>query len=187
MMYVPEISVSPSSAGLEQESQEENQITQSIGNGLQPDGEVEMFEDIVANTNPYLAALPDANLYITHNVNYFDSKRNLLRASSSRPDLYAYERNVASEVGSQAEQRIDFNDYELDLDDNCSDFSYSEADEEMLQLFNPDQADWANNYPQREQLGLPRQRVPKLNCTFRQINDHGLEEEEADKVSQAEN
>lgn len=103
-----------------------------MGNGLQQDGEVEMFEDIVANTNPYLAALPDANLYMTHNVNYFDSKRNLLRASSSHPDLYAFERNVASEVGSQAEQRIDFNDYELDLEDNYSDFSYSEADEEML-------------------------------------------------------
>lgn len=91
-----------------------------------------MFEDIVANTNPYLAALPDANLYITGNMNYFDSKRRLLRASNSHHDLYAYEKNVASEVGSQAEQRINFNDYELDLDDNYSDFSYSEADEEML-------------------------------------------------------
>ena len=111
-----------------------------------PDGEVEMFEDIVANTNPYLAALPDANLYITHQANYFDQKRNLLQASTSHHDLYAYEKNIASEVGSQVEQRIDFNDYELDLDDNYSDFSYSEADEEMLDLFNPDNAEeWAIN------------------------------------------
>ena len=142
-----------------------------------------MFEDIVANTNPYLAALPDANLYITHNVNYFDSKRNLLRASNSHTDFYAFEKNIASEVGSQPDQIIDFNDYELDLDDNYSDFSYSEADEEMLQLFNPDSVARPNNQPIHMQVGSRRQRLPKLNCTLRQFNDRAFEQEEADKVS----
>lgn len=138
----------------------------NVSSNIQPDGEVEMFEDIVANTNPYLAALPDANLYITHNVNYFDSKRNLLRASNSHHDFYALEKNIASEVGSQADQIIDFNDYELDLDDNYSDFSYSEADEEMLQLFNPDSAAWPNSNPYA-MAASRRRRLPKLNCTLR--------------------
>lgn len=127
MMYVPEISASPRASNHPMIPEQSQIMTNHGMNGMQgvQDGEVEMFEDIVANTNPYLAALPDANLYVTHNVNYFDSKRNLLRASNSYNDLYAFEKNIASEVGSQADQRIDFNDYELDLDDNYSDFSYS--------------------------------------------------------------
>jgi hypothetical protein len=48
-----------------------------------------MFEDIVANTNPCFAALPDAGLYVAHQTNYFDSKRNLMRASNIHNDLYA--------------------------------------------------------------------------------------------------
>jgi len=183
-MYVPEISDVPRASSQMQESQGPTHVIQNVSSSVQPiqDGEVEMFEDIVANTNPYLAALPDANLYMTHNVNYFDSKRNLLRASNSHNDFYAFEKNIASEVGSQADQIVDFNDYELDLDDNYSDFSYSEADEEMLQLFNPDSAGWSNHYQQPVQ-GSRRRRQPKLNCTLRQFNDRAFEQEEPDKVS----
>ena len=136
MMYVPEISAAAQWNGLQaQEIQEQSQGTPEVNNGqhLQQaaqDGEREMFEDIVANTNPFLAALPDANLYITHNVNYFDSKRNLLRASNSLHDFYAFEKNFASEGASEADH-IDLNDYEMDMD-NYSDYSYSQADEEML-------------------------------------------------------
>jgi hypothetical protein len=144
-----------------------------------------MFEDIVANTNPYLAALPDANLYITHNVNYFDSKRNLLRASNSLHDFYAFEKNFASEGASEADH-IDLNDYEMDMD-NYSDYSYSQADEEMLQLFDPEHQ--PNRWPAHSQpaQGALHHAIPKLNCTFRQFNDHALDQEEADKVSQPEN
>jgi hypothetical protein len=119
MMYVPEISAAgPRSGQQAQENQGPTQgiHSQGISNGMQQtqqaqqDGEREMFEDIVANTNPYLAALPDANLYMTHNVNYFDSKRNLLRASNSLHDFYAFEKNFASEGASEADH-IDFNDY----------------------------------------------------------------------------
>lgn len=84
-----------------------------------------MFEDIVANTNPYLAALPDANLYITHNVNYFDSKRNLLRASNSFYDFQAFGKKCVSEGASEVDQ-IDFNDYEIDVD---SEFSENDSDQ----------------------------------------------------------
>ena len=85
MMFVPEISVSPSvniqpNANLNSHSYQNNSQQDE-------DNEGEMFDDIVANTNPYLAALPDANLYINHNMNYFDSKRNLLRASNSHHEL----------------------------------------------------------------------------------------------------
>lgn len=91
-----------------------------------------MFDDIVANTNPNLAALPDHNLYVNHNMNYFDSKRNLLRASNSHHDLYGIEKSPASDVGSQVDQQIDFNDYDLDLDDNYSEYSCEQEDQEML-------------------------------------------------------
>lgn len=189
MMYVPEISAAAQCSGQQvHDNQEQSQGTQEVNNGQQlqqavQDGEREMFEDIVANTNPYLAALPDANLYITHNVNYFDSKRNLLRASNSLHDFYAFEKNFASEGASQADH-IDLNDYEMDMD-NHSDYSYSQADEEMLQLFDPEHNQWpAQSQPA---LGALRHGIPKLNCTFRQFNDHALDQDEADKISQPEN
>lgn len=53
------------------------------------DQQEEIFDDIVANTNPVFAALPDAqqmamaNLFMNHNYTFYNAKSNLLRISQS--------------------------------------------------------------------------------------------------------
>ena len=116
------------SQGVEQDAIGSGQMQQTT-----QDGEMEMFEDIVANTNPYLAALPDRDLYINHGVNYFDTKRNLLRASNSFYDVHAFGKKCVSEGASEADH-IDFNDY----DDMDSDFSEDQSDREILELLDSD-------------------------------------------------
>ena len=69
--------------------------------------------------------------------------------------------------------------------DNSSDFSHSQADEEMLRLFDPENNQWpVQSQPAQGRL---HHAIPKLNCTLRQFNDRALDQDEADKVSQPEN
>lgn len=69
--------------------------------------------------------------------------------------------------------------------DNYSDYSHSEADEEMLQLF--DQG--YNQWPAQTQAaqGTLLHTIPKLNCSVRQVTDRALDQDEADKISQPDN
>jgi len=92
-MFVPEVVSAPtaslgSAAPSELTEKEESKISNDENarakvNRLQ-DQQEEIFEDIVANTNPMLAFLPnvrqlaESNLYINHSLSYFSVKRSLL-------------------------------------------------------------------------------------------------------------
>lgn len=129
MMYLPEISVSPSALTSNQNS---SQITASAN---QQEQQQEMFDDIVANTNPVLQALPDAeqlamvNLYMNHNHNFLSAKRTLFKASNSDHNFYGFQKSPASDIDKE-QDKVDFNDYDIDFDNFQNDLSdFSEDDD----------------------------------------------------------
>ena len=138
MMYVPEISAQPS----QQSPSMENQINTGQQWSQHQEQQQEMFDDIVANTNPALAALPDAeqlamaNMYINPNYTFFNAKRNLIRASNSDYNFYGFKKNIASELDEQENHLIGFDDYDIDGEDleNFSDFG-DDDDKDILGLF----------------------------------------------------
>jgi len=73
-----------------------------------------MFEDIVANTNPVLHALPDAaemHLYTSHSHGFMNMKQNLLLLNSRHNFTYAY---YNPEVVSECHSELDKLEYEED-------------------------------------------------------------------------
>jgi hypothetical protein len=75
MMYLPEVLNNNN-------EQSDINTMQRVASGSQEQQE-EIFDDIVANTNPILADLPnhDLNLYVNHNEPFFNMKRDLQMAS----------------------------------------------------------------------------------------------------------
>lgn len=85
--------------------------------GQTEESQEEIFDDIVANTNPVLAALPNredlimANLYIHPTLSFFSAKQNLLQITNTAN----YFGNRASECYSQIDD-TDKIEYDIDCD-----------------------------------------------------------------------
>lgn len=93
-----------------------------------PDQQEEIYQDIVANTNPVIAELSvlrqvaEANMYINPSQAFFSAKQNLLRYSTTE-DLAPITRkhSFASFCSDNDRDKIEFEN-ESDALENLSDF-----------------------------------------------------------------